>query len=130
MIHHKVVTVVYGQVLSTGFPVALIRGSLDSLSTLTESNDTYGLLTPSPTLITINRANHYGICSQNNPLGATPDPTTDPTKPLLDQSVAISRIAQWASLWFRAQLKGDSMAKFHIYQLIRTDDDDVQIQTN
>ena len=111
---------------TTGVAVALLQGSRDSLSTPAESAVTYPLLAQPRALITINGANHYGICKDNNPTGAAPD--LNP--PALEQSEAISRIAQWASLWLRSQLKNDAIAKFRIYQLIRADDDDVQIQTN
>ena len=113
--------------LSTNVPVALIRGSRDSRSTLAESDATYNLLTPRPIRITIYGANHYGICKDNNPMGAIPDPNS----PTLPQSESISLAAKWAALWLRATVTTEAMAKFKIYGLIPSDDEDtVLVQTN
>lgn len=114
------------QGFTEGVKVALMQGSRDSLSTPAESAATYPLLAPLRALITIHGANHYGICKDNNPTGANPDPNA----PTLSQSDAIALSAKWTALWLRAQLKSDAMAKFKFYGLVSSDDDEVGIQTH
>ena len=118
---------------TTGVAVALMQGSRDGLATPANAALTYPTLEQPRALITMSGANHYGICQNNNPLGATPDPNL----PTVGQSTSISRTAKWTALWLRAHLKADALAKFQIYQLAPTggdDDDDegegVLIQTN
>jgi hypothetical protein len=59
----------------------------------------------------IEGANHYGICDENNPPGAIPDPTP----PTLEQEEAVARVARWTGFWLRARLRNDPIAKVWLY---------------
>lgn len=111
---------------TTGVAVALLQGSRDGLATPDNAALTYPTLEQPRALITLNGANHYGICKDNNPTGAAADPKAS----TLDQSEANSLSAKWTALWLRAQLKKDALAKFKIYGLIPSDDEEIGIQTN
>lgn len=111
---------------TSGVAVALIQGTKDGIAPLQNAQRTYPTLEQARALITLNGANHYGICKDNNPIGAT----LDPNWPTLAQSEAIAVSAKWTALWLRAQLKSDALAKFKIYGLAASDDDEVAVQTN
>jgi hypothetical protein len=63
--------------------------------------------------MTLNGANHYGICDENDPPGAT----ADPIAPTLGQAESNFNAARWIGLWLRAQLKDDHWAQFWIYRV-------------
>lgn len=91
---------------TTGVATALVQGSLDGRSPLANAELTYPTLEQPRALIEIEGANHYGICDENNPPGAQPDPV-DPTL----KAVAVQRVGKWTALWLRAQLLGDPKAE-------------------
>lgn len=105
-----------GTILPTpnhGFPIAIVAGSLDGVSTLEETITTYDLIRNSPkTLVVVKGSNHYGITTINNPPGSSPDPT-DPT---LDQTIATERIARWSALFLRAEILKDPQASRYLYR--------------
>lgn len=75
--------------------VALLAGTRDGVATPDEIDLTFPILERPHALISIEGANHYGLCNQNNPLGANPDLLS----PTLDQELGILRIAQWMAHW-------------------------------
>ena len=93
-------------------PVALMQGDLDGINAPVKAQATYPILEPPRALIELHGANHYGICDDNSPAGATPDPI-DPTLPQWEANFAIAR---WIGLWLRAQLKDDPWARFWVYR--------------
>lgn len=111
---------------TTGVATALLQGTRDGLSPLTDAELTYPTLESPRALITIEGANHYGICDVNNPRGAIPDPSP----PTIEQEEAVARVARWTGLWLRAQLQNDPTAKFWIYTLGGSLDEVVQVQTD
>ncbi len=94
-------------------PVALVQGALDGIATLEDAEATYLTLEPPQALITIEGANHYGMCRENNPLGATPDPV----EPTLSQRKANFHIARWIGFWLRANLREDPWAEVWLYEI-------------
>jgi hypothetical protein len=83
--------------------VALIQGSLDGVAAPPKTAPTYGVLESPRAAIEIEGANHYGICDENNPAGARPDPNV----PTLSQKEAADATAKWIGLWLRDQLLDD-----------------------
>lgn len=84
-------------------PLALVSGSRDGVSIPEEIQSSYELIqNPPNALITIERANHYGITNQDN--------LRDPIRPTLEQDIANETIARWTSLFLRANVLGDSDA--------------------
>jgi dienelactone hydrolase len=94
-------------------PVALVQGRLDGIAIPQEAQATYPLLESPRALISIDGANHYGICDRNNPPGATPDPL----QPTLSQSAANFNSLRWIGLWLRAFLKDDPWADIWLYDI-------------
>jgi dienelactone hydrolase len=94
-------------------PVALLQGTLDGVAVPEEAEMTCPTLEPPAALITLDGANHYGICDRNNPVGAIPDPI-DPT---LNQRVARFQVARWTGLWLRAHLRDDPWAWFWLEEV-------------
>jgi dienelactone hydrolase len=108
---------------TTGVATALVQGSLDGRSPLASAELTYPTLEHPRALIVIEGANHYGICDENNPPGAIPDPTP----PTLEQKKAVKRVAKWTALWLQAQLLGDQKAE---KQFDKTEHGKVMVRTD
>jgi hypothetical protein len=87
----------------SGFAVAIPK----------EAKDTYPTLESPRAFIEIRGRTHFGICDENNPAGAHPDPA----KPKLDQEASVSAIALWAALWLRANLENDHVARQWLYRI-------------
>jgi dienelactone hydrolase len=99
-------------------PIALISGSLDSLIAPHETQETYKQIQNSPkAYIMVKGANHYGITNRNNPPGSP----MEPSKPTIEQAVAIETIARWSALFVRAYALDDQMARQMYHQAINTD---------
>ncbi len=88
---------------TSGAAVALVQGSLDGVAAPRKTAPTYGVLESPRAAIEIEGANHYGICDENNPAGAGPDPNV----PTLSQAEAAHTTARWIGLWLRDQLQDD-----------------------
>jgi dienelactone hydrolase len=99
-------------------PIALISGSLDSLIPPRETQETYERIQNSPkAYIMVKGANHYGITNRNNPPGSPPEPS----KPTIDQAVAIETIARWTALFVRAYALNGQIARQIYHQNIALD---------
>jgi len=97
---------------TSAVPVALIQGLNDGRALPARATATYLELEAPRALIEIEGANHYGINDVNNPAGATPDPSPS----LISQSEALDRIATWTALFLRAEIWGDPIARFYVYE--------------
>lgn len=94
-----------------GLPVALVQGSVDGKATPADGEATFDLIEDPPKLfVTLQGANHYGICDQDNPPGAQ----ADPSAPTIDQNTAVETAARWSALFLRATVLGDSQAAQYI----------------
>jgi dienelactone hydrolase len=83
--------------LAIEVPVMLLSGTLDSAATPLEVQQTLMTIDTPHALISITGANHYGLCDENNPFGALPDPT-EPTR---RQAESIFEIAGWIAHWLQ-----------------------------
>jgi dienelactone hydrolase len=108
---------------SSGVAVALVEGSRDGVATLQEAEETFPTLESPRALISVEGANHYGICDENNPAGAV----ADESLPELDQDEAVDYIATWTGLWLREQLTRDLIARFWIERVSGSLDGVVQV---
>ena len=97
---------------NSSIPVILVQGSRDGVSTPDQGQATFehSLTNPQDKFLTLKRANHYGICDANNPLGpcnvnlpGPPDP--DPIDQTLSQSSSVRRIARSIGKFLRIHLK-------------------------
>lgn len=77
--------------------VGLIQGTLDGVALPVKAERTLPTLERPHALISVDGANHYGICNENSP--------RDPVAPILDQAASIDLIARWAGLWLKAHLR-------------------------
>jgi dienelactone hydrolase len=99
-------------------PIALISGSLDSLILSRETQETYERIKNAPkAYIMVKGANHYGITNRNNPPGSPPEPS----KPTIEQAVAIETIARWSALFVRAYALNDRIARQIYHHSIELD---------
>lgn len=105
---------------------ALVQGSLDGIATPAEAAASYPLLEPPSALITVNGANHYGVCDDNNP----PDALPDFSQPTLEQRVGNLAIARWTSFWLQAQLLDDPRAQRWLYTIGGAFSGIVDVQTD
>lgn len=105
-------------------PVALFQGTVDGVSTPAEAAATYPTLEAPRALITIDGANHFGICDENNPPGALPDTST----PTLSQEEAVSHVTRWIGVWLHAQLSNSRAARTLIYDVGRSLDGVVRVE--
>jgi dienelactone hydrolase len=97
---------------NSGIAVALVQGDRDGVALPFRAEATYNnIQTPPKALITVSRANHFGITNVNNPLGAQPDLSN----PTLTQDVAIETIARWSGLFLRANMLGDRDAYNYVF---------------
>ncbi len=89
--------------------IGLIQGSLDGVASPGNSQRTYDqILNPPKASITVEGANHYGITNEDNP-------SREPNRPTLDQTIATGTIARWSGLFLRANLLGDQGAFDYVY---------------
>ena len=88
---------------TTGIPVALVQGSLDSIATPAEARATVDILDGPKALVSIQGANHYGICDVNNPLGAIPDFVP----PTISQTESVQQVAWAMGEFFLTHVKGN-----------------------
>lgn len=127
---------------TSGVAVTLMQGMLDgsscdpNLPSLQKAELTYPTLEDPRGLITIDGANHYGICDMNNPPASPafpflPAPTSEDAnhQPILSQNESVTRVALWTGLWLRAQLKNDPVARWWIYQAQGSPDEVVDVCT-
>lgn len=99
-------------------PIALISGSLDSLISPRETQDTYDRIKNSPkAYIMVKGANHYGMTNRNNPPGSPPELS----QPKIPQALAIQTIARWSALFVRAYGLNESLARRIYHQSIDRD---------
>ncbi len=111
---------------TSGIAVALVQGSRDGVAVPAEADLTYPTLEFPRALITIEGANHFAICDEDNPVGANPDPNA----PTLDQDLATAYVARWTGLWLRMQLKDDPLARQWIDRIGGSLDGVVQVFKN
>ncbi len=118
-----------GSVLETpnhDFPIAMVAGSLDGVSTPDETIETYNLIqNPPKALIVVEGANHFGITDINNPPGASPDPNS----PELEQAIATETIARWSALFLRATVLNDGRATSYLNRTGDRLDQNVTVMT-
>lgn len=99
-------------------PIALISGSLDSLISPRETQETYDRIKNSPkAYIMVKGANHYGITNRNHPPGSPPELS----QPKIEQAVAIETIARWSALFVRAYALNEPRARQIYHQSIQRD---------
>lgn len=102
-------------------PVLLIAGELNDPK---KTEKTYNNVKNVPRVYTfVKGANHYGITNTDNPEGANPETS----KPLVEQEVAISAIADWCGVFIRAYLQGDADALDYVANLGYGEDDRVEV---
>ncbi|WP_295448812.1 hypothetical protein [uncultured Thiodictyon sp.] len=92
---------------TAGVAVALLQGSQDRVALPEKAAPAYAALERPRALIEIAGANHYGICDENNPPGARPDPGA----PTLTQVQANAAVDDWIGRWLRAALRHDERAQ-------------------
>lgn len=103
------ITGAFPAIKNQNIPTALIAGSLDGVSDLDETQQTYKQIqTPPKALIMVKGANHYSMTNQDNP--------RDPSRPTLNQPQAIATIARWSALFLRTHLLNDSVAFNRVYK--------------
>ncbi|MDJ0697963.1 MAG: hypothetical protein QNJ49_05735 [Mastigocoleus sp. MO_167.B18] len=102
-------------------PTGLIFGNRDSVIQPSSTEETYDeIINPPKALITVDGANHYGITNEDNLI-------REPSRPTLDQEIAVETIARWSGLFLRAHLLGDSGAFDYVYNTGDTLDPNVDV---
>jgi dienelactone hydrolase len=97
------------QINNSGVPIGLIAGDLDGVATGLSTMATYYNIEPdTKLLVTIQKANHYGITNE--------DSSRDPVRPTLDQATATETIARWSALFLQAHLLNNQEAFNYIYR--------------
>lgn len=94
-------------VATDDFPVTIVQGSLDGISTPAEGQATFRILDGVRTFTYIKGANHYGITDVNNPGAVFPNfipPTPDPNKPDIPQAEAVEQVAQAMGRFLRTHV--------------------------
>jgi len=118
-------TFVLGAVPNNHRPIALVQGSVDGKCKPSQSLSTYqGIADPPKAYVTVNGANHYGICNQNNPPGAQ----RDNTALTIDQGVAVETIARWSALFLRGAILGEAGAYDYVFRTGDNLDPNVTVQ--
>jgi predicted dienelactone hydrolase len=94
-----------------GLPLALVQGSVDGKAAPADGETTFDQIEDPPKLFaTIEGANHYGICDQDNPPGAQ----ADPNAATIEQATAVETAARWSALFLRATVLEDAQAAQYI----------------
>lgn len=109
-----------------GLPIALINGALEDGSDRELSLGTLKLIDDPPKLLVfVAGANHYGLCTVNNPPGPTPA-AVDPTIP---QAASIEIYARWTAHFLNAHVKDDACARDFIDRVGPAQDPSVEVLT-
>ncbi|MGE0825921.1 MAG: alpha/beta hydrolase [Candidatus Binatia bacterium] len=117
--------VLSGDLNTSGVATALLHGTKDGVETLAEAQLTYPTLENPRALIALAGANHYGICDENNPLGAQPDFSP----PTLSQAGSLARVVWWTGWWLRTHLLNDPLGHWLICEAGGTFDPVVTVST-
>jgi hypothetical protein len=118
-------------------PMVIINGDLDENAEFHDTKDSYKLIENLPkSLVFVKGANHYGLCTENNP--GNPDypgepqndgtPTPQENTPTLDQNISIETNARWAALFLRAHALNDTAAMEYISTTGRLLDPNVEVR--
>jgi dienelactone hydrolase len=102
--------------------VALVQGSRDGIALPENASRSLPVLARPRALIEIDGANHYAVCTENNPLGAAADPNDSALSRRAGNAVA----ARWIALWLRARLCDDPLARLWIERIGRSFDGTVR----
>lgn len=118
-------------------PMAIINGDLDENAGYHDTKDSYKLIENLPkSLVFVKGANHYGLCTENNPGNpnypsepqndGTPTPQENP--PTLDQDISIETNARWTAQFLRAHALNDPAAMEYISTTGRLLDPNVEVR--
>lgn len=110
---------------TTGYPVALLQGSIDGRALPGNATLTYDTLEPTRALITFEGLNHFAITNDN----VIPGTNQDPNKQTVEQSVGTRRVALWAALWLHAAFNGSPVAKHWLYTVFGTANAEVSVKS-
>lgn len=91
-------------------PIAMIQGTLDGRSLPALGALTYAELEAPKASIELRGVNHFGITDTATPAGAVPDPNVS----TVDQKVSVARVATWSTIFLRAHLKADRVARRYL----------------
>ena len=118
-------------------PLAIINGDLDENAEYHDTKDSYKLIENLPkSLVFVKGANHYGLCTENNP--GNPDypavpqndgtPTPQENPPTLDQDISIETNVRWTAMFLRAHALNDPEAMEYISTTGRLLDPNVEVR--
>lgn len=111
------------EINNSGVPIGLIAGDLDGVATGLSTMATYYNIEPdTKLLVTIQKANHYGITNE--------DSSRDPVRPTLDQATATETIARWSALFLQAHLLNNQEAFNYVYRTGDSIDNNVMVTSS